>query len=79
MKLCKSGITMISVLTVSMSRKHVVENSLSLCVHKCCHEMTLKTLVDMQQFLIFYLSLMNMKRLTYDGKGWNREDEPTIS
>ena len=53
MKVSKSAITMISVLVDSMSRKHVVENSLSLCVHKCCQEMTLKTLVDMQQFLIF--------------------------
>ena len=48
-----SAITMIGILVDSMSRKHVVKNSLSLCVHKYCHEMTLKTLIDMQQFLIF--------------------------
>ena len=55
MKVSESAITMISihVTGLMMSRNHVVENSLSLCVHKSCHEMTLKTLVDMQQFLIF--------------------------
>ena len=53
MKVSKSAINMISVLADSKSRKNVVENSLSLYVHKCCQEITLKTLVDMQQFLIF--------------------------
>ena len=78
MKVSKSAITMISAF-IDSSRKHVVENSLSLCVYKCCHKMTLKTLVDMQQLLIC-LSLIDMTRVSCDGTWWyDKEDESIIS
>ena len=42
LKVSNAVFTMISVLHDTLSRRHVMQNSLLLCVHKCCAEMTLR-------------------------------------